>query len=116
MDPRPPLYSLDFPVPGYSSEPRVDEERLEYQQARWQENEIRPTGIFIRQNNGITIILNHQEDKATNPIFRQRSTIEGTLTIDVPESVSDVTLKVLPFQWVKLNMLAYERTHSFRAP
>ncbi|KIK69338.1 hypothetical protein GYMLUDRAFT_35410 [Collybiopsis luxurians FD-317 M1] len=93
----PPSYTFDFPIPDYSSEPRADEERLEYQQGRsWPPNYDvqRPTGIFVHQQDGVTVILNYQEDKATVPVFGRRANIEGSLIIDAPESVTEVTLKI----------------------
>lgn len=89
----PPSYAFDFPIPDYSAEPGVDEERLEYQESRWQYT--RRTGVFVHEQNGITIILNNQEDKTKVPIFGRKSKVEGTVVVDAPESVSEVTLKVL---------------------
>ncbi|KAE9403139.1 hypothetical protein BT96DRAFT_990587 [Gymnopus androsaceus JB14] len=115
---QPPSYSLDFPTPDYSAEPGVDEERLEYREARWQEYNTRPTGVFIRERNGITVILNNQEEKTTVPTFGRRSKVEGTLVIDTPESVSEVTLKLtgaietvaLTAGWAQVKVL--DQTHT----
>ncbi|KAE9393202.1 hypothetical protein BT96DRAFT_1023119 [Gymnopus androsaceus JB14] len=90
----PPSYSLDFQIPDYSAEPGLDEERLEYHEARWQEYDARPTGVFIHEKNGIIVILNNQQEKTTLPTFGRRSKVEGTLVIDTPESVSEATLKL----------------------
>lgn len=89
----PPSYAFDFPIPDYSAEPGVDEERLEYRESRWQYT--RPSGVFVHEQNGITIILNNQEDKTRVPTFGRRSKVEGTLVVESPESVLEVTLKVL---------------------
>ncbi|KAJ3749613.1 hypothetical protein DFH05DRAFT_1521233 [Lentinula detonsa] len=94
----PPSYeSFDVLIPDYSFEPRAGEERLEYQRARQlpvQGEDVRPTGVFVNQKDGVTVVLNYQEDKSTTPVFGRRSNVEGTLLIDAPESVSKITIKL----------------------
>ncbi|KAJ3906056.1 hypothetical protein F5879DRAFT_680261 [Lentinula edodes] len=92
----PPSYdSFDYPIPDYSSEPRANEERLVYQQIRQsQGSDTRPTGVFVSQEEGITVVINYQEDKTPTPVFGRKSNIEGTLLVDAPESVSEVTVKL----------------------
>ncbi|KAJ3719058.1 hypothetical protein DFJ43DRAFT_1042826 [Lentinula guzmanii] len=94
----PPSYeSFDVLIPDYSFEPRAGEERLEYQRARQppvQGEDVRPTGVFVNQKDGVTVVLNYQQDKSTTPVFGRRSNVEGTLLIDAPESVSKITIKL----------------------
>ncbi|KAJ3934175.1 MAG: hypothetical protein NXY57DRAFT_995428 [Lentinula lateritia] len=90
----PPSYnSFDYPIPDYSSEPRANEERLVYHQQRG--SDTRPTGVFVSQKDGITVVINYQEDKTPTPVFGRKSNIEGTLLVDAPESVSEITVKLM---------------------
>ncbi|KAJ3760762.1 hypothetical protein EV360DRAFT_80867 [Lentinula raphanica] len=115
----PPSYeSSDAVIPDYSIEPRADEQRLQYQQTRPLQGFDRPTGVFVQQKDGITVVLNHQENKTQTPIVEQNSNIEGTLIIDAPESASEVALKltgnieaVSPATgWISVNVL--DQTHT----
>ncbi|KAJ3812991.1 hypothetical protein F5876DRAFT_74319 [Lentinula aff. lateritia] len=94
----PPSYdSFDYPIPDYSFEPRANEERLVYHQQVRQSrgSDTRPTGVFVSQKDGITVVINYQEDKTPTPVFGRKSIIEGTLLVDAPESVSEITVKLM---------------------
>ncbi|KAF5374580.1 hypothetical protein D9757_010168 [Collybiopsis confluens] len=121
----PPPYTFDVSIPEYSSEPRADEARLEYQPGSMWPREYdlrRPTGLFVHRQDGVTVILNYQEDNITVPVYRRNSSIEGSIILEKPEPITKVTLKLSGIievaspgtGWVQVKCL--DQTHAlFRA-
>ncbi|THU86551.1 hypothetical protein K435DRAFT_363384 [Dendrothele bispora CBS 962.96] len=93
LDTSPPTYADAFPVPDYTADPTENEQRIEFRR-RPREFSSLPTGIFVQKHEGVTIVLNNQEDGVSAPIYGRRSPVVGTLLFDDSESISEVTVQI----------------------
>ncbi|KAJ7354626.1 hypothetical protein DFH08DRAFT_691450 [Mycena albidolilacea] len=89
-----PPYSSSAPAPTYSTSPRPDEYLL---QRTPFSGHSRPTGTFVRNKHGMTVVLNGQKENTLCPSFGRDGVLSGTLFIDSPETVTAVNIKLEGF-------------------
>ncbi|KAG6829513.1 hypothetical protein H0H92_004315 [Tricholoma furcatifolium] len=86
-----PLYSPSEPSPNYSCEPACDERTLQHTPRQMRST---PTGVFIRRSGKTTVTLYDQEDGAATPVYGRYGEISGSLLIEDPQKVTQVTIKI----------------------
>ena len=89
----PPSYAnlAPIPIPSYTAEPQLDEYRLAVHHRR-----IRPSGDFVKhsKNGGFSLRLIGQEEDASQPVYGNGGSVEGTVNVSKPEGVLSVEVKV----------------------
>ncbi|KAG6856240.1 hypothetical protein H0H87_006173 [Tephrocybe sp. NHM501043] len=86
-----PLYTPSEPSPTYSCEPSCDERTL---QQTPRQSRSTPSGTFIRRSGKITVTFYEQEDGVDMPEYGRRAEIAGSLLIEDPHKVCQVTIKL----------------------
>lgn len=76
-------------IPPYSAYPQPFEQRLALNQLRF-----RPSGNFIKQSGGISLRLIEQDNNVDIPVYGCGDSVEGTVNISKPESITSVEVKV----------------------
>lgn len=85
-----PPYSPSPPVPSYSPEPAHDEQRVDHTpRAR-----AHPTGNYIKKCGSDGVILTEQDGRAEFPIYGRHASINGFVTLEDRETVSEIVLRV----------------------
>ncbi|KAJ6629305.1 hypothetical protein B0H10DRAFT_2208720 [Mycena sp. CBHHK59/15] len=85
-----PPYTPSPPVPSYSPEPAHNERRVEHTPRRAHAH----TGNYIKKHGRETVILTDQDDKAEFPMYGRHASINGFVTVEDRETVSEVVLKI----------------------
>ncbi|KAJ7488888.1 hypothetical protein FB451DRAFT_1223192 [Mycena latifolia] len=85
-----PPYSPSPAVPSYSSEPAQDEQRIELSPR----TRLHPTGNHITKCGRDAVVLTEQDTSAESPTYGRHASINGFVTLDDRETVSEIVLKV----------------------
>ncbi|KAJ7688613.1 hypothetical protein B0H17DRAFT_652292 [Mycena rosella] len=85
-----PPYSPSPAVPPYSPEPAQDEQRVEHTPR----TRSHPTGNFITKSGRDAVVLTEQNSTAEFPTYGRHASINGFVTLDDRETVSEIVLKV----------------------
>ncbi|ESK90882.1 hypothetical protein Moror_16468 [Moniliophthora roreri MCA 2997] len=88
----PPSYSLAAPSPSYSPDPAEDEQRLIYQRASNHASSL--TGIYVRKEDKVTVILENQKEGTQQPEYGRRSVISGTVLLHDPKTITEVKVQL----------------------
>jgi hypothetical protein len=89
----PPSYSL-ADTPSYTAHPRGDEQTLGLAVG-----ERRASGVsnWTKKVGHATLTLTGQTPNSESPVYGRNSGVQGFVTLDSPEDVASVQLKVLSF-------------------
>ncbi|KAJ7722924.1 hypothetical protein B0H16DRAFT_344673 [Mycena metata] len=85
-----PPYSPPPAVPSYSPEPAHDEQTVEHTPRAHSH----PTGNYIKQCGHDAVVLAEQDPHAKFPTYGRNATINGFVSLEDRETVSDVVLKI----------------------
>ncbi|KAJ6562883.1 hypothetical protein DFH09DRAFT_920630 [Mycena vulgaris] len=89
-----PPYSPSPAVPSYSPDPAHDEQRVEHTPGRTTRLS-RPTGNYIAKSGRDAVVLTEQEENAKLPTYGRHASINGFVTLEDRETVSEIVLKVI---------------------
>ncbi|KAK7043212.1 hypothetical protein VNI00_008566 [Paramarasmius palmivorus] len=87
----PPSYSATIPSPNYSSDPAEDEQRLAYQRSP---THGALTGIFVRKEGQVTVILENQREGTSEPEYGRRSAVSGSIVLHQPSVITEVKVRL----------------------
>ncbi|KAJ6562878.1 hypothetical protein DFH09DRAFT_1479060 [Mycena vulgaris] len=85
-----PPYSPSPAVPSYSPEPAHDEQRVEHTPR----TRLHPTGNYIAKSGRDAVVLTEQEENAKLPTYGRHASINGFVTLEDRETVSQIVLKI----------------------
>ena len=90
----PPGYSDSLPLPSYSCQLANGEQRLDYTP---RPQAARPSAVYIKNSGELSVLLNHQEENVTIPVFGRRAVISGTVLLSQGrlDSIRKIVLNVL---------------------
>jgi hypothetical protein len=91
-----PEYTASKAPPSYSSQPLVDETTLQYSHRSRQSRPL-PSGTFTYRTKGVVVVLTEQDDAALIPVFDGLRPINGVLSLDSREDISEIALTVSCF-------------------
>ncbi|ESK95174.1 hypothetical protein Moror_13809 [Moniliophthora roreri MCA 2997] len=85
-----PSYSVSSPPPCYSSNLACGEQCIQHTPRC----RLRPSGTFTKQSGRVTVVLTEQPNDATIPVFGRHSPIQGVVSLEHREVVTDVKVKL----------------------
>ena len=90
----PPGYSDSLSLPSYSCQLSNGEQRLDYTP---RPQATRPTAVYIKNSEGLNVLLNDQDENVTIPVFGRRAAINGTILLSQRrlDSIRKIVLQVL---------------------
>ncbi|KAG6860362.1 hypothetical protein C0995_012256 [Termitomyces sp. Mi166 len=86
-----PLYTPSEPSPKYSCRPFCDENTLQHTPLQVRAT---PAATYTQRSGKTTITLYEQEDGVDMPEYLRRGQITGSLLIEYPQKVTQVTMKI----------------------
>ncbi|KAJ7502378.1 hypothetical protein B0H11DRAFT_1988309 [Mycena galericulata] len=86
-----PIYSPAMPCPIYSATAGPNEQSLLHSPVP---GHSRHTGIFVRKEHILTVVLQGQKENSRRPSFGRGALLSGTLLLESPETVTAVNVKL----------------------
>ncbi|KAJ6505343.1 hypothetical protein C8R45DRAFT_817570 [Mycena sanguinolenta] len=85
-----PAYSPPALLPSYSPDPATGEERLDHTPR----TRTHPTGTYVKQSGRDAVGLGDQDVGATIPVYGRHASINGFVSLEDRETVSEIVLKI----------------------
>ncbi|KAF5333013.1 hypothetical protein D9758_015189 [Tetrapyrgos nigripes] len=104
-----PPYSDASPPPSYSSNPACGEQSIQLSPR----SRTRPTGTWTKKSGSVSLLLMGQDDKASSPSYGRQGSVNGMITLDGRDAVSEVTVKLEGQMYLIIAQGGTETTQMF---